>query len=405
MRVLIFEPKFVGHFIGFAVVTANAFAQLGCKVTILLPKQAQDTPQAKIKLAHLPDNVEVRFAIDVPKLYQKWINAKFESEALALVLEEFPTDHLVLSSGDFVLTGLLKNGALRRRLKSLGSVDLVMHNCQQVYPKLGIRQRCLCIFDRLAVSLARGIRLLTVDPFATSAAAVSHMSLLGNPVHPLPHFREVPDNPISQAEARTLLGLPAEGRMLGSVGDLGRRKGTELLINSFARSNPQANDKLVLFGLLSGTAKQTLQQHRQLVDEGKIISRDSFVSDTDFFNFFYAMDALWAGFPHQVGIASTQLYAAVAQKPVISSNYGAVGWLTEEFGLGKAFPGTVEAMTEAIAWFLQAEEWSPDPEGLERLLTYHTTENFNEHITRTVRMRMSAMTQTDQTAVTTEVAL
>lgn len=403
MHVLVFEPKFVGHFLGFAAATANAFAELGCHVTMLLPTQARDTEQAKIKLVNLPDNVDVRFEIDVPKLYQKWVNAKFETEALSIALDNIAVDHLVLPSGDFVLTGLLKNAALRRRLKSLPGVDLVMHNCQQVYPELGVRQRCKCILDRLTVSLAKGIRLLTVDPYATSSASVSHMALYGNPVQPLPHFREVPANPPSMPEARRRLGLPSTGKILGSVGDLGRRKGTELLIHSFARSEPEQYQYLALFGLLSGTAKQALREHQSLVDSGQIIFRDSFVSNLDFEDFFYAMDALWAGFPHQVGIASTQLYAAEANRPVISSSYGAVGWLTEEFGLGRAFPGKLDAMTQAISRFFDSEDWRPDPEGRERLLSYHTTENFNRHLTAALRKRLPPLTTPKQPALAEEV--
>ena len=389
MRVLIFEPKYVGHFLGFAAVTAKAFSQLGCQVTLVFPRKAESTDQASIKLADLPDEVNICYTIDVPKLYMRWINAEFETEALSLVLDEISTDHLVLPSGDFVLSGLLKKGRLRRRLKALGGVDLVLHHCHQVYPDLGIRQRSKCFLDRIAVSLARGIRLMTVDPFATSSDSVSHMAIWGNPVQPLPHFRETILEPRGQDEARSSLGLPSDGKLLGSIGDLGRRKGTELLIKSFARSKPDPNNYLVLFGLLSETAKQELAEHQELVDRGQIISRDRFVSDDEFHQFFPAMDAIWTGFPHQIGIASTQLYAAEAARPVISSDYGAVGWLTNEYGLGRTFPGNVKSMASAIRWFQQQEDWRPNPDGLERLLDYHTTENFNEHMTRAVRQRMA----------------
>ncbi|MGI9455847.1 MAG: glycosyltransferase [Aeoliella sp.] len=389
MRVLLFEPKYVGHFIGFAAVTAQAFSQLGCEVSLVFPVDAADSDQARIKLAELPNNVDVRYTIDVPKLYKRWQNAEFETEALSLVLDEVPTDHLVIPSGDFVLSGLLKRGRLRRRLKALGGVDLVLHHCHQVYPEMGIRQRCKCFLDRMAVSLVRGIRLMTVDPYATSSDSVSHMAIWGNPVQPLAHFREEPCEVHNQQEARASLALPATGKLLGSIGDLGRRKGTELLIESFARSAPGPNDYLVLFGILSGTAKQELQRHAQLVEQGRIITRDQFVSDNEFHQFFSAMDAIWTGFPHQIGIASTQLYAAEAGRPVISSDYGAVGWLTKEYGLGRTFPGNTSAMTEAISWFYRQEDWQPDPKGIERLLSYHTTENFNDQMTRAVRQRMT----------------
>ncbi len=391
MRVLLFEPKFVGHFLGFAATAAEAFAELGCDVTMLVPSRARGTVQAAIKLDNLPKNVDVRYEIDVPKLYKKWENAEFETEALTMALDRYPTDHLVMPSGDFILTGLMKHGSLRRRVKALGGVDLVMHSCQQVYPDLGIRQRTLCIFDRLAVSLARGIRLLTVDPYATSNASVSHMALYGNPVLPLPHFREIPADAPSQAEARAQLGLPPSGRLLGSVGDLGRRKGTELLIESFARSEPGPDDQLLLLGLLSKTAKDKLKEHQHLVDQGNVIFHDRFVTDSEFCSFFFAVDAVWCGFPHQVGIASTQLFAAEANKPIISSNYGAVGWLTEEYGLGRTFPGTIAAMSEAISWFHQTRDWAPDPEGLARLLNLHTTENFKRDLTAGIRQRVPGL--------------
>ena len=405
MRVLLFEPKFVGHFLGFAAVTAKAFAELGWHVTMLLPAKARGTDQAKIKLADLPKNVDVRFPIDVPKLYQKWTNAEFESDALSIALDEVPTDHLVIPSGDFILSGLLINGVLRRRVGRLGGVDLVLHNCQQVYPHLGVKQRCRCLWDRLAVSLARGIRLHTVDPFATSKESVSQMALIGNPVRPLPYFLGVPADHPSQEAARRKLDLPTTGRLLGSIGDLGRRKGTELLIESFVRSQPPPESHLVLYGLLSGPVKQVLASHRQLVEQGRIICRDRFVSESDFYHFFYAMDAIWAGFPYQVGIASTQLWAAVAGRPVISSNYGAVGWLTTEYGLGRAFPGTIEEMSAAISWFQQTDRWRPDPKGLEQLLSYHTTENFNYHITSSVRQRLSARSSDGTTVLEEKGAL
>lgn len=400
MRVLLFEPKYVGHFLGFAAVTARAFADLGCEVTMLVPSRAKGTTQADIKLGSLPENVRVRYEIDVPKLYKKWENAEFETAALELALERYPTDHLVMPSGDFVLAGLMKHGSLRRRVKAIGGTDLVMHSCQQVYPELGIRQRTLCYLDRLAVSMANGIRLLTVDPYATSEASVSHMALYGNPVLPLPHFREIPEYHPSKSQARIELGLPENGRLLGSVGDLGRRKGTELLIESFARSQPGPDDYLVLFGILSGTAREMLKQNQDLIDEGSIIVRDRFVTDSEFLNFFDAMDAVWCGCPHQVGIASTQLFAAEANRPIISTRYGAIGWLTEEYGLGRTFPGTVSAMARAIAWFLKTDDWTPDPHGRDRLLSYHTTENFNKHVTAGIRARMPASVSPSQHVLT-----
>jgi len=231
MRVLVYEPKFVGHFLGFATWTANAFAKLGHDVVFAVPVKAKGTQQAEVKLASTRPEVDVHYSVDVPLLFDEWKNAKFESAAILREIERVTPDHVVVPSADFLISSLVINGRLRRALKRIGGVDFILHNCPQAYPTLGLRDSFWRIIDRLAVDLARSFRIHTVDPYATQRES-RPMSLFGSEVLPLPHpFESV--SPREKSVVRERLGLPAEARILGSLGDLGVRKGTDLLLRSF----------------------------------------------------------------------------------------------------------------------------------------------------------------------------
>ena len=384
MRVLVYEPKYVGHFLGFATWTANAFAKLGHEVIFAVPVNAEGTQQAEVKLASIHPDIDLQFAIDVPLLFEEWKNARFESAALLKDLQRLNPDHVVVPSADFLISSLVINGPLRRALGRLGGVDFILHNCPQAYPTLGPRDAFWRMVDRLAVDLARKIRIHTVDPYATQSESHS-MSLFGSGVLPLPHpFESV--IPRDKAVVRERLGLPSDARVIGSLGDLGVRKGTDLLLRSFYAIE-DTSLMLALFGVLSQEIRDIVNERQDLVDSGRIHVCDEFVSDETFGDALFAVDGLWTGYPRQIGISSLLLFAAETQQPVLSSSFGCVGWMTREYGMGRTFEPKVDAAAEAMRWFAEDLEFKPDAAGAKRLLDYHTLENFEEHITAGIRAR------------------
>ncbi|MEO0531458.1 MAG: glycosyltransferase [Planctomycetota bacterium] len=388
MRVLVYEPKFVGHFLGFAAAAARAFAELGIDVTLGLSSHAEDSAPAKIKLQGLPEKVEVRFGCDVPKLYKKWSNARLEARGLESFLRAEPFDWLVVPSADFLVPGLVLDRGVHRLVSRLGGVDLVLHNCRAAYPQVGLREWPEVWFDRLAATIASRHRLLTVDEYVTSGAAPGRIGLVSNPVTRLPHFFDCRQPKIEQAEARKRLGLATDAAWIGSAGDLGRRKGTELLIDGFAQSCGEGDTRLALFGLLSASAKAALEKHASLVEQGRIVTRDRYVTDEEFTDFFPAMDVVWTGYPRQVGMASTLLFAADSNRPVIAVDYGGVGWTVREYQLGVVCRPDGDSVASAIRSSLRDKA---SPAGAERFLTQHTTAAFNEVLTAGVRQRIGAM--------------
>lgn len=386
MRVLVYEPKFVGHFLGFAAAAARAFAELDCEVTLGLSAHAEKTEPARIKLKDLLPNVSVRFDCDVPKVYKKWTNARLEAQGLEAYLTAERFDWLVVPSGDFLVPGLLLNRGVRRRVSRLSGADLVLHNCRSAYPQIGLREWPGVWVDRLAVTRCSRHRLLTVDEYVVSGAAPGKIGIRGNPVSRLPHFFDRREPPVDQRRARKQLGLAADAAWIGSAGDLGRRKGTELLIEGFAHSCGESDTRLALFGLLSSSAKESLQRHPTLVGQGRIVTHDRYVADEEFADFFPAMDVVWTGYPRQVGMASTLLFAADAGRPVIAIDYGGVGWSVREYQLGVVCRPDSESVSSAIRSSLRDKA---SPAGAETFLERHTTREFNRVLTEGIRERLN----------------
>ncbi|TGD73965.1 hypothetical protein E4634_07425 [Mangrovimicrobium sediminis] len=381
MRVIVYEPKFVGHFLGFASYAANAYARRGHSVRMTVGREAGNTPQAVEKLATLHPGVDVEYCLDVPICHQKRPGGRQEAEALEAILDTRECDQLVVPSADFLLHGLLGNRRLRRQLRALSGSDLILHNIFQAYPGRGKRERVYLLADMLALDLAASSRIYTVDPFAVRASG-PRLSFLGRSITEIPHPFDQPESNLDKQQARAALGLSADDCLIGSIGDLGVRKGTELLIRSFAGSGLRGKARLLLFGLVSPSARQTLEEHAELVDDGSIIVRDEFVSDQDFRHFCHAIDLMWAGYPNHVGISSILLHAANAGTPVLASEFGSVGWMTQEYGLGRAVPPTDAAMSAALAQFVEGERWSISADDAQRLMESHTTRRFEEVLLR-----------------------
>gem|GEM_PF-6582026 len=385
MHVVVFEPKFVGHFLGFAKSVAAAYLRFGHEVTLCLSKQAEHTLQAQAKLHDLHDEIAVRFVLDVPKNYDKWSCAKSESRALRelLTMSSLDFDHLSIPSADFLLAGLLLRRGLYRNLFTRCSVDAILHNCHHVYPQHGLKQRLSAIISQLTIEACPRLNLFAVDPYAVSKA--TRRLAWTRTVMPLPHHYHRCLDAKSQADARLSLRLPPSGWLVGSAGDLGTRKGTELLIDGFASASLGPNSHLVLLGKQHEVVRKKLNEYGTLVESGRILCCDRFVSDEEFGLFFPAVDLVWAGYPRHIGIASVLLFAADAGRPVLASNYGCVGWMVDRYGLGRCEEPTVSAVASALRWFAEHPDEEPKPAGVQELLAYHNTEQFEETLTQFVR--------------------
>jgi glycosyltransferase involved in cell wall biosynthesis len=75
----------------------------------------------------------------------------------------------------------------------------------------------------------------------------------------------------------------------------------------------------------------------------KIISRFEFISESDLPVYFKMADIILAPYQHHVGMSGILLHAAVAGKPVLSSNYGLMGEMVRQYSLGLAIDSSKPA--------------------------------------------------------------
>ena len=105
-----------------------------------------------------------------------------------------------------------------------------------------------------------------------------------------------PVEPLSlptRSKARAMLRLPEHKKLIMSIGLQDHRKGVDYLIRACARWQPAEPASIVLAGKLSAQIRQLVtNEYRHLVDEGRLIVLDRYLSKEDFYACFAAGDLI-----------------------------------------------------------------------------------------------------------------
>jgi glycosyltransferase involved in cell wall biosynthesis len=193
------------------------------------------------------------------------------------------------------------------------------------------------------------------------------------PVEPLPQLDRI--------EARRVFGIPTTGRYVAVAGLLDSRKGIDLLLKAFARAKLQSDDRLLLVGrVVPEIGELFAREYANLVRSGRLLVVDRYVTDFEVGCCFLAGDVLVVPHPRQVGSSGTLVRAAAAKRPLIASNYGWIGWVTQQFDLGSAIDVTdANAFASAIEIAIRGSDtWSQSSQAA-RFCQYHTVQNQKAH--------------------------
>lgn len=322
---LVVEPKFVGHHLGWASEVAVSLTGANTDVVLAVSAEALGTAQAGVKLAS-GEAVEVRALLEAPPAYTWRSAAPVETAGLMNAIEEVDPDHVVVPSADNLIFGLAQSRSARRRLRAVGSVDLVLHHCRQAYPRRRARDVRRQGY-RLLVEMVRPARILTPDPFA-AARRGGHLGVVRR-VQYLPH-PIIPPPAVSRAEARRALGLDPDIPIVLLAGDLKvfERKAGPLLLEA-ARRVAEATPLMVA---IHGECRLSVSEIEALASPAIVDVRNEFLSEEDFGLAFCAADVVWSCLPDHCGISSTLLYAAAAATPAVTIDWGCQGYLARRLG-------------------------------------------------------------------------
>ncbi|OLP20478.1 glycosyl transferase family 1 [Leptolyngbya sp. 'hensonii'] len=165
---------------------------------------------------------------------------------------------------------------------------------------------------------------------------------LSDPVQIYPHSE---DTVFKLQEA---LGIQPNRLVFLMFGALDERKGIHQLLEATLMLPPELCQKLCLLfvGPIKPQDKIRMQPQLTQLSETlgvQILIHDKFVSDHEIQPYFQLADVVLALYQRHVGMSAILARAATAQTPVLASDYGLMGEITQYYGLGL----TVDSMVPA----------------------------------------------------------
>jgi glycosyltransferase involved in cell wall biosynthesis len=399
MRALVFEPVWAGHRLHFVSMLLPGLVDAGAEVTIALGREAPGTSEYRAHLAPLVEGsaegvAAGRVRVDAwipPARHGKLSYARDALAALRHSIARARPDFLYVPTADGLsqmlgAARLMGRGALPRGLHS----EALLLRGSFAYPGgLRWRQR---VQARLSWSAATGAPwsiLHHLDPLVCDHARPGRLRLMPDPV-------ETPaaTGPTARADVLRRLGVPPDGRYLGTAGLLDRRKGVDLLIRAYADARRRGaladTDRLLLVGraepeiaaLLAGEAEP-------LVRSGHIRVIDRFLDTADFAAAIGAMDVVATPYPRHIGSASIVIRAAAAGRPVLGGTFGWIGWAVNRFALGQTVDvADPDAFAAALARSLEESSTYRPSSAARRFVEFHTPDNYRAHWTMGLRRRL-----------------
>jgi len=223
-------------------------------------------------------------------------------------------------------------------------------------------------------------RLLMVNPVVYEAlirrdpSLQKRIGLLPDPV--------TPANDLDRTTARKRLGLPEAGTLIGFVGSMDSRKAIPELLVAFKASARGQQERLLLAGGLSPEYRGLVERdYRDLLNEGRVILLDKYLSPEELSCGYAALDVAAVLQYRRPNLSANLLKAVVARRPVIVDRFGYTGMLTEHFGIGWSVDmGDSRALALTVRTALDTCREYTVGERAERLIEFHRPENYAKSI-------------------------
>ena len=121
----------------------------------------------------------------------------------------------------------------------------------------------------------------------------------------------------------------------------------------------------------------------------RLILIDRYVSEETFNLGLNAADVVCTPYPRHIGSSGIVVRAAAMERPVLASEYGWVGAVTQAFRLGQTCP--VDNLDQFAMKIRESLDDAPTyrlSEGGRRFVSFHTLRNFSAHLTVRILARL-----------------
>lgn len=328
MKVLVFEHclQVTGHRIPYASLTALSYVGDN-DVIVGLPSNVQDNEVVK---QYIKPPITVDYYQTTAK--QKPLSRALEARrCLNRLIKRHQPELIAIPTADGIglVLGLYNLLGLASNLRSI-KVDACLMRGGGATSNNSFLSRTATNIKWWVTRKGPWQRLMLIDPKAWSLLPPDQKhSIL---VCPDP----VPERvPVSKAEARQILGIPSEGRLIVSLGRQDLRKGVDFLLAAFQAAELKETDRLLLMGKLAPEIKPLLQEallSEQMRD--RIITADRYVSDEEFGLAIDASDIVAIPYRSANQPSGVVCRALVWNRPILATNRGWFKWTIDEFGAG-----------------------------------------------------------------------
>jgi glycosyltransferase involved in cell wall biosynthesis len=386
MHLMIFDPHNRGHYFAYIryMLRGAACAQ---RVTLVLEKGISKTEPFQQQLLSCVNDVEVKPEIR-PGVFNK---GKQLLEEFSAACSRHKPDHIWVPSGDLLakycnLAYILKRWRFPAGIEGeCGIIEIRFHR-----PPRRWRGHLRHIFDRTLLSVGPWTRLHTIDPTvftwvqARGGRLAKRLELMPEPVDDF--------TPISKEYARRSLDIPTNGRYVGSVGAAHAlpRKGSDLLLEAFARAKLVSTDRLLLAGPLGDKLRYRIEtEFAPLYRSGRIVVLDRYLNDSEVMHALSAMDVVCTPYFDHMGSSAIVLRAAQAGCMVLAPHQGWFADMIPRFELGDTGDILeVTALAAALEKTLERSEGFRVSSASQRLIEYSNARNFARLWAVRIRERM-----------------
>lgn len=186
---------------------------------------------------------------------------------------------------------------------------------------------------------------------------------------------------ITRQEARRLLGVPDDGRMIGFIGGMDGRKAIPELLQAFRRAPLATTDRLVLAGRLDPEYASLIRRdYSDLQRKGRLIVIDRSLTESEMAHGFSALDLVCLPYYQFPCLSSLMLRAVAAQRHVLVHDFGWMRAIARRFRAAMVCniydPSSFSsALVNSLE---QASGYTITP-AIEALINYHSPSNFLAH--------------------------
>lgn len=398
MRVMIFEPQFVGHNLAYVRHIASRLADMGCEVHLLTSQQAAQSEEFAKHLADVVDSIHVAAPNTfVTRGATRGVRVNGPAAILAMMqsllhgLKSIRPEHLFIPFGNPVAHwAALPNPVSRWLTKHQVESELVLLTGKYAYPHRDIRS---AIKQRLALhGLALGpwTRIHHIVPHAVQVMQ-HHGSRLATIARLLPDPIDTPPA-MTRLQARELLGLNPAHRVVSLVGLIESRKGIRELLTAYEHAIPRlrSTDRLLLAGKATEETRMLLStRFSELVRSERILRIDRHLSANELWAACMASDLMTTPYPQHLYSASIVIRAAAARVPVLANEIGWMGDVVQRFQLGTTCDTNCrDTFSDRLIDALDRSPSFHPTRAAERFVAFHSIGNFASRITERVSQRL-----------------